>query len=304
MIPEVKIRQTDVNKLIYQFYIIQTSTGNHFDQNVNYVPSNNLMPTPAVPLTAQDLTSEYYFVYTIQQWINMLNTTLKNCSTAMGLDPASFYYNIDTALLKLYVPASWGTAYKLYCNKQLQTLLDSFEFKYVNTNTYPTVTYGDLYEFQFYNNNFKNNETVNSIAYWVMNQESSTTCLLNPVSSIVFTTGLFPIQPSLLSPPKVFGADASLFNNGNNSNIAPVITDFEVGLSATNTYKEMIEYTPTAEYRLIDMYGNSPVSTIELSVYWKDKFNNLHFFKLNSGCSCNVKIMFRRKDFNAGLSSL
>lgn len=299
MIPEVKIRQTDVNKLIYQLYIIQTATGNHFDSHVNYIPSNALMPVPAVPLTAQDLTTDYYFVYTVQQWITMLNTTLKTLSTAMGLDAAFFYFNVDTTLLKLYVPASWGTSYKLYCNKQLQTLLDSLPFKVVNTNTYPTVSYGELYEFQFYNDNYKNNETLNSINYWVMNQEASTTCLLNPISSVVFTTGLFPIQPSLLSPPKVYGADSGLFNNGNNSNLAPIITDFEIALSATNTYKEQIEYIPSSEYRLIDMYGSSPVSTLELSVYWKDKFNNLHNFKLNSGCSCNVKIMFRRKDFNA-----
>ena len=119
------------------------------------------------------------------------------------------------------------------------------------------------------------------------------TCAL-PIS-----TGLFPINPSLTSPPKVFGADSSLFNNGNNSNLQNIISDFEVNPTNGNTYKECIQYVPTAEYRLFDLFGRSPLNSIEITVQWKDQFSNLHFFKLNSGCTADILIMFRRKDYNA-----
>lgn len=296
-IPQVKIGQTDRNRTIYEFTIYDSVSGNHFTKYVTYRPSNTTAPLPAVPLNFQDLSNEYYFVYTIQDWILMLNECLSVLVHFAALEPPFFYFDVQTSLLKLYMPTSWMTSnYNLYVNKQLQTLLDSFQFKletvpFQMTSLYkftvnPILLYG------------KNTETINNVQYNVLLQESNTLPILNPVKSIVFTTGLFPIQNSLTSPPQLFGADSSLFNGGgNNSNIIPMITDFEVNPTNASTYKESVQYIPSGPYRLIDLFGSSPVSTLEIVVYWKDQFGNLHPFKLNSGCSCDIKIMFRRKDY-------
>jgi hypothetical protein len=296
-IPQVLIGQSNVNKLIYEFAMVNTVTNAFFSQNVTYTPSNKTIPSPSPPLTFQDLTTEYYFVFTVPQWIKMLNDTLQSIATAGGIEAGFFNFDVDTSLLKFYAPQSWGLTYKLYCNNQLQTLLDSFQFNYEATPA--STNLGDMWNLLVYNDNYTNTSTLNAVNYYIMKQSSTILPLLNPIKSIVFTTGLFPIQASLTSPPKVFGADANLFSNGNNSNISPIITDFEVNPSNGNTYKEQIQYIPTGEYRLIDLYGQSPVSTLELTVMWKDHFGGLHHFKLNSGCSCDIKIMFRRKDFNS-----
>ena len=59
----------------------------------------------------------------------------------------------------------------------------------------------------------------------------------------------------------------------------------------------MVIYNPNAEYRLIDM--NSYMNLrVDIIVYWKDKFGNIHPFELNPGNAASVKIMFRRKDLN------
>jgi hypothetical protein len=134
-----------------------------------------------------------------------------------------------------------------------------------------------------------------------MYQEGSTIALLNPIQSLVFTTAMLPVIPSLTSVPKVFNAPSGLFNVGNNSNLTPVLTDFQVPISATNTYRPSVEYTPSSEYRLADLYGTSPLSALEMSVFWKDVYGGLHPFFLGAGCSANIKIMFRRKDFNTAL---
>ena len=122
-----------------------------------------------------------------------------------------------------------------------------------------------------------------------MYQESLTTGLLNPIQSIVFTTGLFPIVPENVSIPKIWNSDTSFKNNGNNANISPVITDFQVPWSAVNQYRQTIEYQPAGEYRLVDLYGTSPLQAIEISVFWKDIYANLHPFELESGCSSSIK---------------
>jgi hypothetical protein len=78
-----------------------------------------------------------------------------------------------------------------------------------------------------------------------------------------------------------------------------MITDFEVQGSNGYGYQSSIEYIPSGEYRLIDMCGsgNTMLQNIEISVFWKDSYSNLHPLYLQSGCRCDLKIMFRKKTF-------
>jgi hypothetical protein len=132
-----------------------------------------------------------------------------------------------------------------------------------------------------------------------MYQEYPTSSLWNPINSLVFTTGTLPVAPTSVSAPVVFGTNTSaLTSGGNNSNISNQLTDFEVPVTEGWEYKPNVFYTPTAEYRFIDLLGNTPLNNIQISVFWKDAFGNLHPFYLNSGCNANIKCLFRRKDFN------
>jgi hypothetical protein len=134
-----------------------------------------------------------------------------------------------------------------------------------------------------------------------VSQEYPTTPLWNPVQSIVFTTSLLPIAPSIVSAPVLFGAGSSFTTSGNNSGISNILTDLEVPLEKGWQIKPSINYVPTAEYRLFDLNGNAPLSAIEISVNWKDTFGQVHQFRLASGCNSSLKLMFRRKDFQGVL---
>jgi hypothetical protein len=185
---------------------------------------------------------------------------------------------------------------KLFCNTGLYTLLNNFP---IFKNAPVGVSLGKNYEFNFYNNNGLNLFNMGTYSALQLYQDNSTTGLFNPVQSIVFTTGLLPIVPSVVALPKVF--NTSVFPvgpTGNNSNIAPIITDFQVPYSATNQYRPNIEYQPNGEYRLIDLYGLSAQSAIEISVFWKDTFGNNNILTLGAGCYSSIKLLFRRKDFN------
>lgn len=134
-----------------------------------------------------------------------------------------------------------------------------------------------------------------------VSQEYPTTPLWNPVQSIVFTTSLLPIAPSIVSAPVLFGSGSSFTTSGNNSNISNILTDLEVPLEKGWQNKPSINYVPTAEYRLFDLNGNAPLSAIEISVNWKDNFGAIHQFRLASGSNSSLKLMFRRKDFQGVL---
>ena len=110
---------------------------------------------------------------------------------------------------------------------------------------------------------------------------------------------MLPVLPTQTSPPKDLGTNSNyLMSGGNNSNLTNILSDFSLAVDVNNQYRPVIEYAPGAEYRLLDMNSGMNLNRVDIVVYWKDHFGNLHPFNLHPGCSAHVKVMFRRKDFN------
>lgn len=121
---------------------------------------------------------------------------------------------------------------------------------------------------------------------------------LCPVQSILFTSSFLPISPSLTGKPVIFNSNPSQGLTNNNANIVLQISDLELVNEKGSDYKPSILYVPTAEYRLVDLFGNSPLHQIDIQVYWKDRFGNINPLYLSPGATANIKLMFRKKIFN------
>lgn len=314
-IPQVQLGQPNPNLLIYTVTMSYSFGGNtyNFQQPLIYIPFDQSQPTPQPPLTFQDLTSEYYYMYSYQQFTGILNQAMTDCLNGLNalvvgaggalpttnapffeFDPQGYLFTLNAD--ELGYASTLPSPISIFCNSRLHTLLSSFQFiRYGETTS---IANGKNYQFMVYNNYSLNQIILPTYTALQMYQENSTAGLFNPIQSIVFTTSLVPVNPENVSVPTVFGQDKRLFNVGNNSNIQPILTDFQVPFAPGNTYRPTIEYQPSGEYRLLDLYGSSPLSSLELQVYWKDNFGGIHPFYLGSGCSGNLKIMFRRKDFN------
>jgi hypothetical protein len=130
--------------------------------------------------------------------------------------------------------------------------------------------------------------------YVTVQDSPSLATLANPVQSIVFTTSLLPVSSSLTAIPQIIGVPQGIIN-GINNNFTLMLTDFQV---QDGHYTPSVNYTPTAEYRLIDLFGNNPISSVDLQVYWTDVFGGMHPLLLDAQCSCTIKLLFRRKQFN------
>lgn len=310
MLPQVQLGQTDVNKLIYSITLSYKTYD--FQAFVEYIPDDLTQPIPDVPLDAQDLTSSYYYVNSYQLWVEMVNNTfisafngLNALVTAGGdtlpttyppfmeFDPYNKVAILDTDILGY--DRALPNPINVYMNSPMFNLYSTFP---AITQAFTNPQNGKNFKLIIFNNNGSNIYQLNTYNALQTYQEGTTVSLLNPVQSIVFSTALLPIIPSNVSKPKVFGTQSTFFNSGNNSNIAPIISDFVVGVDALNSYKPNIVYIPSAEYRLIGLYGATPVSAVEISAYWKDTFGQNHPILLNSGCSASLKLMFRRKDYN------
>jgi hypothetical protein len=314
-IPVVELGQADPNKLCYSFTLTFNNGGNVFNSAqtfITYVCSDSTILTPPAPLVFQDNSSEYYWVYNLNDFTKMMNTALSTAFTSLNaavvaggfvlpsanvpffeFDPTRqvFILSADNASFN----STLANQIKIFINTPLYTLLNNFPmFKNAPTG----VALGKNFQFNFYNNNGLNLFNMGTYSALQLYQDNSTTGLFNPVNSIVFTTSLLPIVPSVVGVPKAYGGSSSLSTGGNNSNLSPIITDFQIPFSAVNQYRPTLEYTPNGEYRLIDLLGMNTQSAIEITVLWKDHYGVLRNFELEAGCSASIKLMFRRKDFN------
>ena len=82
-IPRIRTGQADVNKTIYTVTIQDSVTYNgvttYFTASVDvtYEPEDLTAPIPASPMSGQDLSSNYYYVYNYQHFINLVNKALR-----------------------------------------------------------------------------------------------------------------------------------------------------------------------------------------------------------------------------------
>ena len=123
-------------------------------------------------------------------------------------------------------------------------------------------------------------------------QEFSTTDNWTPIESIVFVSNTLPIISNQLASPLIYNENQVITGNGNNAKFAQIITDI---VSNQQSYKPSLLYNPTAEYRMVSMTGNRPLTNVDVSVFWRNKLGNIFPLNLLSGGSCSLKFLFRKR---------
>jgi hypothetical protein len=258
----------------------------------------------------------YYEILNYQYWIQLINTAFTDCYNDLDLQVTtagltlpspnapslSWDTTTDTAILSAEVVgyAQTGTApynpIEIYMNPALYQLFSSFPVLVKGT-----IGIANGKNIQLIMDGFGGANIVqfpptalpaNQYEALQIVQEYSTIALWTPITSIVFTSNTLPVVPANISSPLLFLNGAVYNNGGNNSNISQIITDF---VSDTGVYKPNIVYTPSAQYRLINLVGNTPIYNLDLNVYWKSRTGKLFPFKLSSGSTATIKMLFTRK---------
>jgi hypothetical protein len=255
--------------------------------------------------------SEYYYAYNYQILIRLIqtafNTSFASLQTTVGVPLALAHAPIitwdvqtNTAVLTCessFYNSTVATPIRIYFNSPLFNLFSSFPAKHLGQTN---ITFGRNYWLDVIQDNTNtilvpvSGPTIDQYIATQMNQEYTTTSTWTPISSIVFTSSTIPIVSNQLSAPLIYNDGRVIQSlNGNNANFAQIITDLATN---DNNYKPNLLYSPSAQYRYIDMYGNAPLTNIDVSVFWKSKLGILVPFRLGSGGSCSIKFLFQRKD--------
>ena len=126
----------------------------------------------------------------------------------------------------------------------------------------------------------------------VVQQEWSTMEAMTPITSIVFTSNQLPIEPNQVSNPIVYLENKVLGRTSVNSATANIITDL---VSNSGLYKPNLVYVPSAQFRMITLYGNRKLYNLDLNIEYRLRNGELVPFRLGSGGTVTMKIAFIKK---------
>jgi len=329
------VGQNNVNKLVYTITMeYKPTAGNHTVQqyNVLWFPEDKSVTTPTGNVPDEYNMNPYYYAYTYQHLINVVNASLQACWTNIGTpvsgaNDTSIFLTLENNMVSLQankglcmtnssgVPvAADNTALtkyvKVYFNSELFNLFSSLEaIKQPQplAFTTPTASYLNTnYQLLFpRETSCKNNKTVSTIFstvppssnhLMVVNySEYSPLPYWNPIDKIVFTTAQLPVVPQLIAAASNYYSGSQ--NSSTNADTQYILCDFSAQLKTGTEYKPNISYVPPAEYVLAELYSDKELYSISIFVHWKDKFGDLHPFYLEPGGTALLKIMFRKKEF-------
>jgi hypothetical protein len=250
-----------------------------------------------------------YFCYLVYEALVLAHTSLKAQLTIAGntaLDgslyapiitwdstsnSAVIYANVD------YFDVSETNHIGIYFNAPLFSLFSSFPSTYLG---YEGVTNGKNYKLTITDVGGTNSQTItvprsSPAVTWsaiTMYQEYATTETWSPITAIVFCSNTLPIVPTQISTPFIYDENSLQKIQGSDSATSNIITDI---VSNTGLYRPNLVYTPTAEFRRISMTGNTPLTNIDLQIYYRLRTGHLINFTLNSGGSVSMKLGFFKK---------
>jgi hypothetical protein len=286
---------------------------------ITWIPQDIQSTLPLAPsLTQNGLQNNgtgYYNCYNYQWFLYQVLQGLVSCFVALDATLANYLtvtllaehpiitWDTTSNTATLYCDANWTTSpaphIKLYFNAPLYQLFSSFV---AENQGYTGVTLGRnqkiiVGDFTGANTQvlpYSPNPTLERIALY---QEYSTISAWSAITSLVFVSNTLPITPSQVSNPLLFGNGQLSSNGSSNSNTLNVITDL---IGDDLQYKPYLVYTPSGTNRYISLNGNTPLKNIDIAVYYKLKTGELIPYRLGSGATATLKILFVRKTNTLG----
>ena len=270
--------------------------------------SAEIPPPPASqPNGIQQNSTGYYNVYSTSYVIYLVNNCLKECFDALTVasgdtlptvHPPFLTFDPQTNIAVMNVPLDGfgidtaGGPINLYFNTLMGGLFSSFpyEINYISSlgrNFKFLVDTLGVSTIQAYPPSADPAEQYDVIQIY---QEISTVESWNPVASLAVMSNTLGVIQNIEGVPTVFYENVVLNGTGNNSVNSNLISDF-----VADTYRPSIIYIPSAEYRRIQLTGNTPLSNLDISLFWKNKIGEFQPFILPAGGSATLKLLFEKK---------
>lgn len=314
--------QTDPNKTIYG--IALSYGGNDYEQNVVYVPNANLMnpaspywTSPPLPPSAngglQVLNSQYYYVYYLQAFLEMVNTAfaaahadyLADNPTSNCTEPPQLIYNRDTyriGVLLQYAYLSDPLAPNIYLNYPLQNKLINIPVG-LNSNSISTYKNFRLYVTNDNNDNAYalKGATIPDPAsstpdYLLIQQESVNLSNFCNISSILFLSDSIALNPETSNFP--INPNSSSTEGANFSPPTQQLLAYYDIIPGDNgrdfDWTSGLYYLPSyRQWKTMTQSGSLEKVRIQIQLLLRN--GNVTPLFIPSGNDCDIKLVFRKK---------
>ncbi len=283
----------------------------NFSQSVTYISENNL-PKPLQNQKNQVIT-DYYFTYSYQTLLNMVNVALENAYNASPIPallaptvipPPYFYLDPVTNLISLITHKLWTSLSApltfipiIYMNLGLYTYFDSFFAKFVGSDQ----PFGRDLDFALYGHGLPNESQgyaifgtapTNPPTYFRFTQEYSSLEYWSSIRKIIIRTNTIPIATETIPPT----------NNIGDINVSyPILADFTPVITrSAGISRSLIDYTPPGQYKLTDLVSDNPLQKIDVQIFWEDRDGNLYPLLISVFQQASIKLGFFRKSLYKG----
>jgi len=283
--------------------------GTKYPVNINFVSYEIPFNAPVQNQPTMVVTP-YYYMYSIQQFLDIVNTYLKLAVTnsgfpMTGLNFPYFYWDPTTELVHLVFPTSFITSTNkplIFMNTALQEWIAGFPVQYSGVQPQGNDYYLELY-----------NALITPASY------PGAEDLFSPVTQYPVT---YPIGATGASGPNYYNitqeyktlnnqlalkriyitstglpavAEYTPTGESTSASTLPILTDFVPNINNISDAKSIAYYYPTSQYRLIDMTSSSPLRVIDLQILWVDNFNNVLPLYIPPRGQANIKLIFVKR---------
>lgn len=308
-IPQIQ-NTADPNLTIYSFTMNYVKAGVslfHVQTFMEFSPQNKSLSPPSAPTLGG--ASEYYFIYGNKFVVELLNTTLSACFTALLALASTNSENLGTELAPflLYDPTSSSltfqadvnafdtrsesdTRVEIYCNAPMYAMMSGFSYSQYNLPN------GMSYRLEMVNDNNTNViQMSDSVSVISMFEEYSSCTTWQACARIAFVSDDMPMNASIQMAPSVFGSQFNLSGNSSQRNTSMnILTDFEMIYDTATQIYPTVQYIPYKP-RDIDLIGRNKIQSFTISVLWFDKYNNVYDMKIPVNGNASLKLCFKRK---------
>ncbi len=321
-IPPYTTPNTNINLLNFAVGLSWFDTGVYHDFNTYlvYVPQNN-DPIPTLPQTSNN--EGYWYIYSIQIFLNMINTAYADCFArlkahypgAPGTVAPRIVYDPVSQLYHFYVEDAYQapainpaaptnpdpnirfgsqTAITIWQSFNLALLFTpgfNEDFTSLNNTSQPDPDTGYTY-IKTSRIIVENNTGLPNTGFTNVFTEFSVVSNLVSLQTIVLTSDSLPINYESINP-----ANLSSISSASN-NTLQIISDFTYDIFDPNTSfsgRLGVVYIPSV-YRFTNLNSAQPLTRVNVTAQFIDSANVLHDIILRENSQFSFKIMFIKKE--------
>lgn len=268
-------------------------------------------PVVYIPTTTNYTSADaaYWSVWTFDIFVRMVNNALATAFaslaglTTLPTGALAPFFTFDPTTKEIAYNAqsnfydySLALPIKLYMNQRLWKFFDGIPILVVGQLYHPSVANGrDVIFLAF--NTFDNSITYGTAPnnqYYHMVSDNGFECIAswNVAKGFYFRSNNIPVRNEIMPNIEIISGVPTLNNNVSSQ---PIICNFDFAFSESAPKPQIAQYILSTPYKIMDIISSEGLRTLDLQVFWYDKYNNSYPLSIRPNDAMTMRLVFQEK---------